>query len=205
MNCRKARREMLERSLGALPAARERALHRHRSGCATCEAALRADDRLVGELAALRADYPGPVDVSARVLAEVARLRVVDRRSIPANQVGWAAAVAASLCALSLLVLGGWATRPEVLETLRLTVRTLGGLVAPLAAALLTLVSVPFKLLGVLAEALGELAPVVALLKPLVTATLLGSAFVMVLIITTVVGRDFLRPAFSRWKGHGRP
>ena len=159
MNCRSARTRMQERSLQGLSAAGERALREHWSVCAGCAAEHLVNERITDALGALRSEYPAHIDVTARVAAAIGPLETLNRSAVPGRQIGWATMIAASLAAISLFALGNWVASPEVMTTIRGLLRTIGGLVAPFAATLLTLISVPFKLLAVMLEALSALIP----------------------------------------------
>ncbi len=76
MRCRRARKAIVERGLGPLPSAVEADLRGHLAVCDACAAEDSFGELLVQELAALPRVAPVEVEVTGRVLREIAVLSV---------------------------------------------------------------------------------------------------------------------------------
>lgn len=191
MDCRSAKKAIVERSLGLLAPSAEEALCRHLEGCEPCRAEQRAENRLKLDLESLRESFPHAIDVRPRVMREIGSLDRVEREHIPARQIGWAAA-AAIACCLALLGSLPWLL-PQVsplLGQIKIMAATFGKVLVELASPLISLITVPFKLLG-LAYRLA--AVFVSQLSRLEPAAITAAAFcymAMAATITLIVGRD---------------
>lgn len=192
MRCREARTAIAERGWGPLRAGRRETLDAHLHGCDAC-AAVECDElRLLGDLAGLRTEVPFDVDVTRRVLQQVARLEPVVREEVPPSQLGWAAAIAVAATIVVLVTFFG--AVPE-LATLGAQIQGLAGAAAHVvlgaAEVAWTLLGVPFKLLGVALEALGALAPVLEWIRPAAVTTALLCYLAMMMTIFSVLWRDW--------------
>lgn len=196
MNCRRARAAAIDRGLGVLPPDRRAALEAHLAGCGACARAMRAEERLVAELAALGEAPPLDVDVTARVLAAIGPPGGRPREEVSGRQLAWtgvAAAVAAVAVAASF---GGQLPKIEALWQSGTTVvfNVLGfadALLDPLGA----LVAAGLGLLGALAGWLFELASGASRLAPFARFTVTLCYAVVASTVTLVLIRDLRRPA----------
>ena len=94
MNCHRARMALIERDLELLTLGHERALDEHLAACPACSEIAAREQRLVRDLAALPSRSLVDVDVKLRVMGAISVAAPVDRRWVPARQLGWAAAAA---------------------------------------------------------------------------------------------------------------
>lgn len=175
MRCARARRLLTDRRGGAVFPGAARALDRHLDGCPSCAAEALFEASVAAQLAIAREFSVPPVDVRARVLAEIVssaapgRSRVPVRRlAVPALAAGLLIAVFGALVAriapgvaarapesgvaglLVGVVTASWATFRAFFEVAARTA-------AALSDALLALVPAPAALLGVWAFAVGAL------------------------------------------------
>ena len=205
MNCRKARSAAIWRELGRLPASRSSALDLHLQECSACADALKAEQRMIAELALLGA-APVEVDVAARVMAAIEPHDRVSRDEVPARQLGWAA-VAAGLGALIVAAsFGGQLPKIEaLLQSGAAIALNLLGFADALLAPVWALISIPFRLLGAVGEWLIGLAPQASRALPFARAGVAFGYLVMASTVLLVVIRDLRRPAASlRGEGNYR-
>jgi len=198
MNCREARRAIVERSLEAFSPEKNAALLRHLGRCDRCASEERFERRLKGELASLRGEFPRVIDVRQRVMHEISGLGRVERDLVTPRQVGWAAA-AALACGLGLL--GSlpwlWPQLAPVLAELKVLAATFGKVGADLTAPFLMLLSLPFKLAVAMLKSLTGLSSLLDKLEPAAIGTISICFMAMAATVTLVVGRDLrkARPA----------
>lgn len=203
MRCRRAQQAMLERELGLASPEAERALARHLARCAPCADRQLAAGRLSAGLTSSRIDLPFEIDVVPALLPRLAALPPIDREEVPVRQLGWAAA-AGFACALLLLACvvplfpelsgiarGGW-----------LLGRALLAAAGDLARPMVSLLSLPFRLLASLQGLAATVATLAGRLEPLgAGAVALGYA-AMALTIVIAVGRDLKAPALPNQRGN---
>jgi hypothetical protein len=196
MICRRARRAIDERSLGRLAPARTAELETHLRQCPACSSAERADRLIVDELASLRGQIPYSVDVRRRVMIEIDRLGPTDRNEVPAAQLGWATAVV-GLGGIVLLVLlwGSWPEWRVGMENVFALVRGLAEVSTTLATLLISLLSIPFKMIAGLRDLWIEVPSAAARLKPFAIFGVALCYLIMAGTIVGVVGRDLRHSA----------
>jgi predicted anti-sigma-YlaC factor YlaD len=196
MICRRARRALDERSLGRLAPATAAALEDHLRQCPACSSAERADRFIIDELASLRGQVPYSVDVRRRVMIEIDRLGPTAREEVPASQLGWATAVV-GLGAIVLLVSlwGSWPEWRVGMENVFALMRGLADVSATLAALLLSLLSLPFKMIAGLRDLWIEVPSVASRVKPFAIVGVALCYLIMASTIVGVVGRDLRHPA----------
>ena len=198
MNCREARRAIVERSLEPLMPERDAALRRHLGRCACCAAEERFERRLKNELATLRGECPQTVNIRQRVMRELSGMGSVERDLVTPKQIGWAAA-AAIACSIGLL--GSlpwlWPQLTPLLAELKAMAATFGRIGADLTAPFLTLISLPFKLAVTMLKSLSGFSSLLSKLEPAAIGTIAICFMAMAATITLVVGRDLrkARPA----------
>ena len=198
MNCREARRAIVERSLEPLMPERDAALRRHLGRCACCAAAERFERRLKNELATLRGECPQTVNIRQRVMRELSGMGSVERDLVTPKQIGWAAA-AAIACSIGLL--GSlpwlWPQLTPLLAELKAMAATFGRIGADLTAPFLTLISLPFKLAVAMLKSLSGFSSLLSKVEPAAIGTIAICFMAMAATITLVVGRDLrkARPA----------
>jgi hypothetical protein len=183
---------ILESRLGVLPAVLREPLGQHLSKCRACGAEYRRDLALDLDLAMLRLRSPTEVDVTARVLREIAELRPRRGREVRGWQlVGATAAAAAALAAVLLVAVQGIPTLlPGALWEVRLL---LGGsaTVVPALTRPLTGLRLALKSLGGVALDLLEAATRVAhSLAPVSQAMMALCLAAMASVATFVIARD---------------
>lgn len=191
MRCRKARRAMVERGLGVLSGAVEADLESHLASCGTCAADQKFHEQLVKELAAHPRTAPVEVEVTGRVLREIARLPA-SREVVPARQLGLATLAAGSGAALALLM-GMLGTR-ELLAGSWGDARTLaaaaGTVITGLGRPLLGLFSLIQGIGGVVLDMASVLSLVLAKLQPVFQVSIAASVLAMTMVTVVVIGRD---------------
>jgi hypothetical protein len=196
MRCRSARSAAVERGLGLLSPPGEAALDLHLARCPACARAVRAEERLVEQLAALGETPSLEVDVTARVLAGLPPFDRVPREDVPARQLGWAGAVAALG---AIVVAGSFGGRLPEIEVLLQSAATIAFNLLGFADALLeplwALLSVPFRFLGALGESLIELSSRATSLAPVARVTVALGYVAMASTVVLVLIRDLRRPA----------
>jgi len=198
MHCREVKKAIVVRSLGPLTPELESALNRHLGRCSACLAEERFERNLRGELASLRGEFPQAIDIRRRVMSAISGMESVERELVPARQIGWAAA-AAIACFIGLF--GSlpwlWPQLSPLLADIEVMAATFGRVAADLAAPLITLLSLPFKLAGVLIRTLSGFASFLSRLEPAAIGTIAICYMAMAATITLVVGRDLMnvRPA----------
>jgi len=195
---------MVELGLGLLDAAAESALRAHLASCPRCAAEARAEGRVRDALRTLREEYPGEIDVRARVGRRLAAGEFPYGAEASARQLGWAAAFAAA-CLVGLGA-GLRLLLPELPplwnETAGL-VSALGGALEGLARVLIALLALPLKLFGVLIRTLGAFGSPLSRLEPLAFAAVALGYAGMSATAVLVLGRDLRRPLLaSRGKEH---
>ena len=205
MDCRAARKAIVERSLGLLATGLDEALCRHLEGCESCRAEQVVEQRLKLDLESLRGSFPHAIDVHGRVLREIGTLGGIEREVVPARQIGWAAAAAVA-CGLGLLAILPWLwpDLSPLLADLRIAASTFIKIIGELAAPLVSLLALPFKLAGTLFRMLAALFSLLSRLQPAAIAALTACYVVMATTITLVVGRDLKRvsPALTGREEH---
>lgn len=195
MRCRDAGLAIVERGAGRLAPDAEAALREHLTGCPQCAAQSALEERLRDGMSLLREDYPFEIDVRPRVLSRIAEIGRINRDEVPSWQLGWAAGLAVA-CFLGLLG-GAWMLWIDAAPGLRQGIEALpalAGALGKLAAPILALVSLPFKLLGIGLKVLGALGTVLAELESVGVAGIALCYAMMGVTITLVLGRDFRRP-----------
>jgi hypothetical protein len=199
MNCRNARKTLVDVELElAAPEARA-SLEAHLADCAACASLASRERALTADLASLRVDCPLPVDVSARVATRVAGLTPTPYEEVGFRQLAWSttAAVAfgiALLFGLWQMAPGLWGLAGETRKLMAGAWAAVAGLLEPVAAWLATVVSWSGRLLATL----GPVADTLAKLEPVVIVTIVACSLMMVSSIVLVVGRDLMRPRWIR-------
>jgi hypothetical protein len=200
VRCTDARKAIVERHLGALSRDAEVELRSHLDGCADCFAEARFEDVLARELPMLRGAEPFRVDVTGRVLREVAALGPVRTGLLPFRYLGWAAA--AMVAFWLVWMAGGFFLGPRVVES----AGEIGG-VADRVAAIATSLYEPFlAILGALSALIHAfftiIEPGLTLLQeaePVVRVATIISVLAMIAISTYVLGKDLgLQPRYVR-------
>jgi hypothetical protein len=173
-------------------------LRLHIEHCPGCAAEEVLERRLKRELASLRGEFPHTIDIRRRVMREISSIGRVEREVVPARQIGWAAA-AAIACGLGLLgsLAWFWPDVAPLLAELEVMAGTFGRIVADVAAPLITLLSLPFKLAGVLLKSLAGYASVLSRLEPAAIGAITICYMGMAVLITLIVGRDFRKPSLA--------
>jgi hypothetical protein len=196
MICRRAIRALDERSLGRLAPAKAAKLETHLRQCPACSTAARVDRLIADELASLRGQIPYSIDVRRRVMLEIDRLGPAAREEVPASQLGWATAVA-GLGGIVLLVLlwGSWPEWRVGMENVFALVRGLADVSATLFSVLLSLLSLPFKMIAGLRDLWHQVPVVASRLKPFAIVGIALCYLIMASTIVGVVGRDLRHPA----------
>jgi len=197
MNCRQVTNSFLDIELGLAGKDTRLAFESHLAGCVVCTARVTAERQLTRQLEQLRVATPVELDLTARVLARVARTEPAQREEPTVWQLAWSAG---GLIAFSVALLFGlWRLVPAVsiLTTESRTLftglqRTISGLAAPLTA----LVSTLARMLGGMLRSLAGLAEHLQSLEPLFITTVAFCTVTMATSIILVVGRDIRRP---RW------
>jgi hypothetical protein len=191
MKCRSARKAIVERSLGLLASGDAEELRRHLESCESCRAEAAVENRLKAELESLRGSIPHLIDVRPHVMREIGSLGAIEREEVPARQIGWAAAVAIACCAGLLGSLPWlWPEISPLLGDLKIMASTLGKVIAGLAAPLVSLVAVPFKLIGLVYKLAAILFSHLSRLEPAAIAVTAFCYMAMATTITFTVGRD---------------
>jgi hypothetical protein len=196
MICRRAIRALDERSLGRLTPAKAAELETHLRQCPACATAARVDRLIADDLASLRGQIPYSIDVRRRVMIEIDRLGPAAREEVPASQLGWATAVA-GVGGIVLLVLlwGSWPEWRVGMEGVFALVRGLADVSATLASVLLSLFSLPFKMIAGLRDFWLQVPAVASRLKPFAIIGVAVCYLIMAGTIVGVVGRDLRHPA----------
>jgi len=195
MNCRQATKSFLDVELGLAGEETRVAFESHVAGCVACTARVAAERRLTTQLEQLRLETPVEVDLTARVVARVARTAPALREEPSVWQLAWSAGGLVAF--LVALLFGLWRLVPAVSvlagESRTLVTglwRTLSGLAAPLTA----LVSTLARMLGGMLRSLAALAQHLQSLEPLIITTVVLCTLTMATCIILVVGRDIRRP-----------
>jgi predicted anti-sigma-YlaC factor YlaD len=196
MNCRNARAAINERGLGRLSSGTVAELDAHLGQCPACSGVEQADRWIVDELASLRGQIPYRVDVRRRVMVEIDRLEPTDRQEVSAWQLGWATAVVGvGVIVLLALLWGSWPEWRTGMENLSALLRGLADVSVTLAALLVSILSIPFKLIVGLRSLWTGIPSVAAQLKPLAIVGVALCYLIMAGTIVGVVGRDLRYPA----------
>jgi len=191
MRCRRARKVIVERGLGPLPSAVEADLIGHLAVCHACAAEDSFGELIVQELASLRRAAPIQVEVTGRVLREIALLSV-NRQVVPTRQLGLATLATAATAALALLVgalgigelfLGSWGEA-------RALAAAVGTVISGLGRPLLGLGSLIQSLGGVVLDMVTALSLVLSKLQPVFQVLLALSVLAMAMVTVLVIGRD---------------
>jgi predicted anti-sigma-YlaC factor YlaD len=194
MRCERARRLILDESLGLADRAAERALFAHCAACPACHAARLCAHELDLVLAKAASPAPGLPDLVPRIAQRVAtHAPPAPLHATP--YVAWAAALAGGggIAALLVLAFGG----PALAGLVAATPVVIDGLAVALrpAAALL---DAALGLLGTLGAALLPSAVAFVRLLFWLLPALCGALAVMVAVTSFVLGRDRLRSAPTR-------
>jgi anti-sigma factor RsiW len=188
MSCRRFRVSIIEGEAGTLSDEAARRLSHHLRSCPRCS----IEARLARDLLALRGEVPFGVDVTARVMCSIRRLRGIDREDVTPYQLGWSAA--AAMMGVVTLIGIGWLLLPELNrggQELTALVRGLAPALSRLIEPLGALLAVPFKLLGSLLRTLGGLVTLLPRLQSAGVAAATLSFVTMTGTITYFVGRDW--------------
>ena len=191
MRCARARSAIVQRQLSLLSPREQVDLERHLRDCAACSAEAELEGRLAGDLLSLREEYPLELDVSRRVMAEIARTGEPERREVPDRQLVWSA-IAATVATAALLATAKQFLPivPEALQAMQVLASSALTVVTEVARPVLALLAIPFKLLGILLESVGGLSPLVDAGRPAMTSMTIVSCVLMTLTTFYVVGRD---------------
>lgn len=191
MNCRRARRALDERSLGRLAPGRAAELDMHLGQCDDCSSTARADRWIIDELTSLRGQIPYEVDVRRRVMLEIDKLAPRDRLEVPAWQLGWSTvAVGLGVAVLFGMLWMSWPEWRTGAENGFALVRGLADVSATLATVLISLLSLPFKMLAGLSDLLTGVPTVASRVKPFAVIGIALCYLIMTGTIVGVVGRD---------------
>jgi hypothetical protein len=191
MDCRAARKAIVEHSLGLRATGLDGALCRHLEGCESCRAEHAVEQRLKLDLESLRGSFQHAIDVHGRVLREIGTLGGIEREVVPARQIGWAAAAALACCA-ALLGSLPWLL-PEIsplLGQIKIMAATFGRVLAELVSPLISLITVPFKIMGLAYELAAVFFSQLSRLEPAAITAAACCYTAMAATITLVVGRD---------------
>lgn len=191
MDCRSARKAIVERGPGPLAPGAEEALRRHLESCESCRAEEAVERRLKLDLESLRGSYPHALDVRPRVMREIESLGAVEREDVPVRQIGWAAAAALACCA-ALLGSLPWLL-PElspVLGQIKIMASTFGRVLAELVSPLISLITVPFKLVALTCRLATVFVSQLSRLEPAAITAAALCYMAMAATITLIVGRD---------------
>ena len=154
------------------------------------------DRWIIDELTSLRGQIPYEIDVRRRVMIEIERLGPQDRHEVPAWQLGWATAVVGvGAIALLALLWGSWPEWRTGAENGFALVRGLADVSATLAGLLLSLVSLPFKMVAGLWDLLIEIPSMASRFEPFAVVGVALCYLIMTGTIVGVVGRDLRYPA----------
>jgi hypothetical protein len=191
MDCRGAGKAIVERSLGLLAPGAEAQLKRHLEGCESCRAEVIIEHRLKLDLESLRGSFPHAIDVRPGVMREIVSLGPVEREDVPVRQIGWAAAAAIACC---IALLGSLPSLlPEIspfLGQIKVMASTFGRVLAELVSPLLSLMTVPFKLVGLAYRLAAVFVSQLSRLEPAAITAIAFCYMAMAATITLVVGRD---------------
>lgn len=199
MNCRTARKTLIEVELDlAAPEARS-ALGAHLADCSACASLASRERAMTADLSSLRVDCPLPVDVTARVATGVAELAPRAHEEVGVRQLAWSTTAAvvfgiALLAGLWKMAPGLWGLAVETRNLMAGAWVALSGLLEPVAAWMANVVSS----IGRLLATLGPVADTLATLQPVVIVTIVACSLMMVSSIVLVVGRDLMRPRWIR-------
>lgn len=199
MNCRTARRTLIEDELALAGPEARAALGAHLADCDACASLAARERRLTADLSSLRAELPFPVDVTARVATRVAELVPGARDDVGVKQLAWSAA--AVLVFGFALLAGLWQMAPELwglAGEARKLLAAVGGTLAGLLESAAGLIATVFSSIGRLLAYLGPVADTLETLQPVAIVTIAACAVMMVSSIVLVVGRDLMRPRWIR-------
>ena len=195
MNCRSARGTINERDLGRLSPDRALALATHLRRCPACSSSEQADRWIVDELASLRGQIPFTVDVRRRVMIEIDRLGPTTRHEVSTWQLASATAIV-GLGVITLLALlwGSWPEWRTGMENGVALLRGLADVSTTLAALLISLLSIPFRLFVGLRDLWATIPSVASGLKPFAIVGVALCYLIMASTVVGVVGRDLRHP-----------
>ena len=199
MNCRTARKTLVDVELTlAAPEARG-ALATHLVGCAACASLASRERTLTAALSSLRVDCPLTVDVTGRVASRVAGLAPAAYEEVGLRQLAWSATAVvvfgiALLAGLWQMAPGLWGLAGEARKLMAGAWVALSGLLEPAAGWVATVVTS----IGRLLAALGPVADTLETLQPVAIVTIVACSVMMVSSIVLVVGRDLMRPRWIR-------
>jgi len=196
MNCRKAGAAIIERGPGRLSPDKTLELETHLRQCPACSSAEQADRWIVDDLASLRGQIPYAVDVQRRVMIEIDRLGPMARHEVSTWQLAWATAIVGLVgVALMALLWGSWPEWRTGMENTFALVRGLTDVSVTLVALLISMLSIPFKLIVGLQDLWTEIPSVATRLKPFAIVGVALCYLIMASTIVGVVGRDLRHPA----------
>jgi hypothetical protein len=199
MNCRTARKTLVDVEL-ALAAPEARAvLGAHLADCAACTSLAARERALTADLSSLRVDWPFPVDVTARVATRVAGLAPGAHEQVGLRQLAWSTTAVvvfgvALLAGMWQMAPGLWGLAGEGRKLLAGAWTAISGLLEPAAGWIAGIISSIGRLLASLSPVVDSLAT----LQPVVIVTIVASSVMMVSSIVLVVGRDLMRPRWIR-------
>jgi len=195
MNCRSAGVAINEREVGRLSSDRALELATHLGRCPACASAEQADRWIVDELASLRGQIPYSLDVRRRVMIEIDRLGPTSRHEVSAWQLGWATAtVGLGMITLLALLWGSWPEWRTGMENGLVLLRGLADVSTTLAALVISLLSIPFKLFVGLRDLWTTIPSVAAGLKPFAIVGVALCYLIMAGTVVGIVGRDLRHP-----------
>lgn len=191
MRCRRARIAMVDRRAGRLTPDLRDDLDRHLARCTACAAQLHQEEAVARDLGLLRRFAPVRVDVTARVMREIADSEI-ERREVPGRQIVWAAA--AALAALAAITLVAVRDLPAAVHEAAAGTRVLATGIGSVGPAL----GRPLAALGVVSGALARIAldlletasRLAGMLAPVNDAVMAFSLIVMLAVTTLVIARD---------------
>jgi hypothetical protein len=193
MLCRHARVALIERELEELEAERYAALHRHLQVCEACSLEARQGELLLNDLALLRGEIPREIDVTSRVMSEIAVLGSPTGDELPVRQ--WALVAMAAVFG-GVVILGAlWDLLPSLIGPARDVFTVMAGargIAANLAAPIIGLLTIPFKLVGALLSSLSAMAPMLERLAPLGVGLAALATGSMAATVVYFVGRDII-------------
>jgi hypothetical protein len=199
MNCRIARKTLVDLEIApATPEARA-ALGAHLADCAACASLAVRERALTADLSSLRVDWPIPIDVTARVATHVAGLAPDPHEEVGLRQLAWSTTAVvtfgvAVLAGLWQMAPGLWGLAGETRDLLAGAWVALSGLIEPAAGWIATVVSS----IGRLLASLGPVVESLDMLPPVMIVTIVACSLMMVSSIVLVVGRDLTRPRWIR-------
>ena len=170
---------------------RDPAVRTHLADCPDCAQAARIERRISADLSRLRRPYPESVDLVASVLDRISQAASATEL-VPPRQLAWGAAAAA--VALISVAVGMLFDGAALWQAANVGAAWLQAQIVPakqLLGVLLELASIPFKLLAGMLRAAGPLGSALSALQETTRLPLQISVAMMLITLTTVIGRDF--------------